>query len=529
MVGIAFGQGNVTNTGSWINTGTVKANNFTNSTAPAAFTNSGGSSSLQIRGILTTNANDALPANFDVETAGEVRYYKTATQNVNHQVKNNTYANLYLTGSGAKTLTGVATVTGTATADAASLAISTHKLTVTAATPFSVANAGTFSFGTGEVDYNGTTQNVFSETYGTLTISNGNTKTMAGPVIASTTLNINAGTLSIGANTLTAAGTISDNSGAGTITGGTTSNLIINGSGDVTLPVITGTNLGNFTYNRPTNFVNLASNATVNGTLTATAGVLHVKSYTLELIGSVTGTTGGFASDLAGTVFYNGSAGQSVFGASYGNLSFNNNTKNLSAAAVNIAGIFTPGAGTGHTITGSTIAFNGGTQNIPQFNGVAVDQGYNNLQTSGGAKTMTGDILVTGDFANGSGVTTTVGSNGLTIIGSKSQGNDAATMQFAGATNGLIFTTGTVDYNGTDQTITGDATPASNFYRLLLLSNVGTKTVTGATNIVRTESNLTVNDGVALSVASSGDLRVEGDLTNNGSVTNAGTITVGVE
>jgi hypothetical protein len=101
-------------------------------------------------------------------------------------------------------------------------------------------------------------------------------------------------------------------------------------------------------------------------------------------------------------------------------------------------------------------------------------------------------------------------------------------MQFA-ANNGLFFTTGTVDYNGTDQNIAGDVDPVNNYYKILLLSNGGTKTVlAGATNIVRTLGNLTINGGVGLNVVATGDLRVEGDLANAGTITNAGSITVGL-
>jgi hypothetical protein len=428
-------------------------------------------------------------------------------------------------------LSGAITLTGTATADVASFSISTFKLTATnsSTAPFATAGGGSFSFGSGEVDYNGTAQSVFNTTYGTLTISNSGTKTMAGDVTASTALNLSAGTLSIGAgNTLTSAGTMTN---TGTITGSTTSNLIVNGSGTLDLPQITGNNLGNFTFNRvgAGDSLRMANNITVNGALTATAGTLQVNDNTLELVGNVTGTSGGFASRILGTVYYNGAAAQAVFAASYGNLTFNNNSKDLTNATVNVGNVFTPGTSTAHTITGSTIVFNGGTQSIPAFNGTGIGAGYNNMSTSGSGstKTIAANIRVTGNFNNGASVTTDVASTTLTIVGTRVQANDAAKMQF-GASNGMTFTTGTVEYNGTNQSITGDATPATNYYNILLLSNSGTKTVSGAANIVRTLGNLTVSSLVTLDVTGTGDLRVENDLLNNGSITNAGTITVGL-
>jgi hypothetical protein len=523
---VALGQGNITNTGSWTNIGVVTANNFTNSGASASFTNSGASSVLEIKNTLTTNASGALPENFDV-TDGEVRYIGNGSQNINHLVKDNTYKNLLATASGTstKTLSGNITVTGTLTSNGSGVTVSIADkvLTVTGATPIASAGGGAFTFTGGTVNYAGSAQSIFATTYGTLGTTAAGNKTMAGNVTVNTALNLSLGNLQINGNTLTIAGAL--NTTSGTLEGSTSSNITFSGTGNATLPGVTN-GLGTLLINRTgaTDVITLDGDLTVATALTLTDGDFHVgSSRTLTLNGTVSAASGTLSSETNGTVNYNqGSDGQSVLAANYGNLTFSSFNKTLPSGTVGIAGTFTPGTATGHTVTGNTIIFNGGAQNIPQFNGLTT--GYYNLQTSGGNKTVTADLKVSNDFTNGNGVTTNVQGFNLTIVGNRSQGA-TSTMQFGGANNGLIFSTGTVEYNGANQNIAGHV---SETYANLVLSNSGTKTVqSGAGNKVHTTGSLTVNSGITLDVQNGGFLTVEGDLTNNGSITNAGTITVG--
>ena len=78
--------------------------------------------------------------------------------------------------------------------------------------------------------------------------------------------------------------------GTGTINVSSTSNLIIGGTANLTLPAITG-GLNNFTVGR-TNGVNLSSDMTVNGTLTLSAGLLSLGSGNLILGPSSPGIAG---------------------------------------------------------------------------------------------------------------------------------------------------------------------------------------------------------------------------------------------
>ena len=159
--------------------------------------------------------------------------------------------------------------------------------------------------------------------------------------------------------------------------------------------------------------------------------------------GSLVGA-GSITSNANGTVNYNQSSdGQNVRAFNYGNLTFSNFNKVLEPTGpIGIAGVFTPGLATGHTIAGSTVNFNGtGAQTVPAFN-------YNNLTISGarGANSVT--------LANGG----TVGVAGIF--------NPIAT--FAGGN--YIVTNNTVDFNGSgSQTIS-----AFNYFNLTS-SNTGAR------------------------------------------------------
>lgn len=127
------------------------------------------------------------------------------------------------------------------------------------------------------------------------------------------------------------------------------------------------------------------------------------------------------------TVEYNGNSGQTVTPANYRNLIFNGTTSRTISGAIGVAGLFTPGTGTSHTVTGSTFTFNGSlAQNVPEFNGTT---GYNNLTVSNAAGVAmftgaTNNVVVGGTFTLSSGdfsITGTAGfNNTLTLNGTAS-------------------------------------------------------------------------------------------------------------
>ncbi|HYF33246.1 MAG TPA: T9SS type A sorting domain-containing protein [Chitinophagaceae bacterium] len=150
------------------------------------------------------------------------------------------------------------------------------------------SNYSTHSISTiSTIEYNGTSQSVAvlnsSQNYGHLTISGSGTKSMEGSITVTSILNLTAGTLSIGANTLTVNGLISTS--AGSLTGGTTSNVAIGGTATTfPLPAVV---LNNLTIDRSSG-ISLGGDVTISGTLTFTNGNITPGVNTLYITSSGT-------------------------------------------------------------------------------------------------------------------------------------------------------------------------------------------------------------------------------------------------
>jgi hypothetical protein len=393
--------------------------------------------------------------------------------------------------------------------------------TVAATAPYDFSAAGA------EVDYHGAAQTVFATPYDKLTVSAaGGDKTLGGSLTVANALSVSTGNLAIGANTLTVNGTYTV---AGTVTGGATSNITLNGGGD--LPAFTVTSgLNNLILNRPTNTVTLSTGLSINNAVTLTAGTLAVGTQTLTLngTGTVISVGAGFlTSSATGTVDYHANA-QAVIAATYGNLTFTAGVKTLaSSGTIGIAGTFTDD-GAAHVIAGSTVDFNGAAQNIPAFS-------FNNLLTHGAGMTKTaqGNISIAGTFDNGGAASdaVTLVMGGYTLTGTISD-NTNSTIKFSGALNGRAVTTGTIDYNGDDATL---QTITAGTYATLVLergngTNPAPKQIAGDATVHTTldmtipaTTSLTLLAGTGLTA-----LNVDGNLNVNGAVTNNGTITVGL-
>jgi hypothetical protein len=262
-----------------------------------------------------------------------------------------------------------------------------------------------------------------------------------------TTLNANGLDLSIGG----------DWTDGGTFTPGPL--VTFNGTGAQGLTATGVETFNGLTINKAGGTLTLNSATTVNGGFALTQGTLAVSGSTLILNSTVTGT-GILTAGITGTVRYGqGGAGQNIIAGSYGNLVFSDFDKVLpSSGIIGIAGLFTPGAAAGHTVTGSTIDFNGGSQTIPAFT-------FNNLTLSGtGAKTTAGTLTVNGNLTNSPGIIFT----GATIL----------TLNGASNTNGGTLSSGTVSLGpGAALTNNGTCTAGS--------SLTGTGSLTqGATGVL---------------------------------------------
>ncbi len=144
-----------------------------------------------------------------------------------------------------------------------------------------------------------------SNTTDALTVNNSNGLTLNGDLLISQTLSLTSGSFNLGANTLTLNGGISTS--AGTLTGGSATNISIGGSGaSTTLPAVS---LNNLTLNR-SNGISLGGNVSIAGTLTLTTGSLTIGANTLNISGnSPTRTSGNLAaSDAGATLTFRNSA-----------------------------------------------------------------------------------------------------------------------------------------------------------------------------------------------------------------------------
>lgn len=156
----------------------------------------------------------------------------------------------------------------------------------------------------------------------------------------------------------------------------------------------------------------------VNGVLT-TNSLVTLDMATYALSGSITSTSGTgtlktqntsstpipVGKTWTPTVQYNSASAQTIVNGNYSSLNGTGGNRTLSSTGtVGISGTFTVGAGT-YTVTGSTVDFDGASQNIPAFT-------FNNLTCSGsGDKTAAGALTVNGALIVSSGRILNMGTN----------------------------------------------------------------------------------------------------------------------
>jgi hypothetical protein len=390
---------------------------------------------------------------------------------------------------------------------------------------------------------------------GGIFVSSGNINSLSGVTIDSNVANSGTGDgIKQTGGTITGAGTINVNGGDSIdLTGGTftstpstlniTGNFTnsgatfnanggtfnFNGSAAQTIGGTTAMTFNNLTINNAAG-VSLGNNETVGAALTLTSGVFAVGSNTLTLNGAVTATGGSLTSNANGTVNYNqSSAGQVILAANYGNLTFSNFAKTLpNGGTVQIRGTFTTGAGGGHTVTGSTVEFNGtSAQTLPS--GFTT---YNNLTLNNPAGvtgfaglTVNGLLRVQqGTFTSSSTYNNVQIDSGATLAGV-----NATTINVSGnwTNNGTFTANGnTVNFNGTSaQTIGGTA---NNNFNNLTINNAagvnlgGSQTVNGALTLTNGvlgigTNTLTLNSTVAFTSGSIGSATGSTVIYNQGS------------
>ena len=319
-----------------------------------------------------------------------------------------------------------------------------------------------------------------------------------------------------------------------------TGRVTFNGTGVQSISDVTGETFNKLIINKISGTMTLNDNVTVSDSFQLTLGTVDVSSSTLTLNGNVSGG-GTLVSGQTGTVNYNRSAnGQNVLVADYGNLTISNFTKILPAYSIGIAGTFTSGSASGHTITGNTINFNGsGAQNISSFQ-------YNNLTLSNsGTKTLqAGADTVLGDLTIGSGTILANGSVTLNVFGNISNvGSQSGTGAVVLRGSSLQSVSGGGPYqnltinNATGVVLTGNTVVNGTLTFTAGILSTGSDTVTIASSgsVSRTSGHVNgwLNKNVATGTNVARTFEV-GDATANytpvtftfGSVLSAGNVSV---
>lgn len=369
-------------------------------------------------------------------------------------------------------------------------------------------SAGAFNAGTSLLNFNGTVaQQIYGGApggYSNITVSN-----VTQPLTVNTNISVG-GTISLNANsilspapavtiggpgTLTGSGTArvtrtaatADFSSQYTITNKTLTNLLVDYVG-ASAQTVSALTYGGLRLNNAAGGTLATGTTTVGGTLFLTSGTLGVGTNTLVINNGVTVGTGAFSSAATGTVNYNqGSNGQNVIAANYGNLTFSNFNKTLPSGVVGVQTVFTPGSATGHTITGNQFGFNGAAaQTIPAFT-------YNDLFTAvGGAKTLGGTVTANGAVIIGASTTLTLSGNTLNVGGNFTN-NGALSGSFANPDAPQVG--GKIVLNGTAaQTVGGVVTTTFNDLQVNNATGI-TFSQNGTVNGVLTLTNGNVSMG----------------------------------
>jgi len=315
--------------------------------------NATGSLTLASATSLTLTNTTANPfptfASYSLAATSNVNFNANAAQNIPSAAT--PYGNLTIAGGNTKTVTGGAiTVAGNLTITTGTLADGGNIITVNG----SVVNSGSHT-GAGSINLSGgSAAHTLSGTgsYTNLTLNDANNAIIA--AASSFTVNgaltLTTGNLTLGANTLTLAGTVG--AGSGTFTGSATSSMTINGSGSLgTLNFTAGAQtLLNLTMSRGSSGTmtlgtNLSIGTAASGVLTLTNGIINEGSNLI----SINNTTATAVTGFSSSSFVLGSGGMARVlpaSASAGTYSFP-----IGSSIYNLFNLITPTTNATGTVT----------------------------------------------------------------------------------------------------------------------------------------------------------------------------------
>ena len=348
-----------------------------------------------------------------------------------------------------------------------------------------------------------------------LTINNSNNVTLSTSldIVALRTLNLAAGNIVIGTQTLTINGTVT---GVGGIVGGASSKMVIGGTGNFGTLNFSGSNqLLDLTINRTSSgMVTLGDNLEILGTLTQTEGELDLNGNTLTIGGNFARTFGAIGVDAASSIIINGSGtlpsgSAGITGASLGTLTMNRSSTTLDASAsVEITNL---------NLTSGTLNNGAGLAIAP--GGTITREQQGSMTTSPNNTTNAYNVVYNNTSPISSGPELPINTTALANL--TKLGSGTLTLASGITVNGtLTFSSGT--FNSGIHALDLKGNLVSNAPSVLTGSDItfsGTTIISGGTP--------PVFGGIIVTgtLTPSANFNINGDLTNNGTL-NAGSATV---
>lgn len=485
-----------------INMGAGLTHTFTGSFSISAGILNGNSSTLRIGGVATYTGT------FNANTC-TIDYYGSSAQTV----PGVTYYNLEFSGAGTKTIATGTTITvgnnwivgsattmaTTANANVTASISGAGNITMGSGTIFlegDWTNSGTFTRGTGTVNYDGAdAQAIAALVYNNLRVTIGGTKTLVGnttvngilTVSTPATLDLSTFTVTLPltgtplVNTGTLAGTgkvLFSGAGAQTVAGTTYYDLEFSGAGTKTIlttTTIVATN--NWIVGSPTTLAT-SGGANITGDISG-SGVISMGSGQIALEGDWTNSATLVRG--TGTVIYDGSGAQIVGAQPYYILqTATGGTKTL-AGNSSIASVLTIGASSELDLSTYTLTLNAAS--IPLVNNGSFKPGTSTVAyTNAGSTTITAVNYYNLNGTGGPRVFPGAGVIGIANV-------------FTPGAGAYTVTGSTVSFNGS-----GDQTIPTFTFNDVILTNAGAKTIDSAVSV----KNITIETGPTLNLNSSG-------------------------